>query len=186
MRNLFRRLVLAATVAVLAPTAARAQDDGTPLAVTRSYFAALNAGDWPAAAGHMHPEALDQFRNAMGILTRVDSSGEAARQVLGLQSAAELESLAPGQVFARFLETLVRNSPEAAEALRLMIVETTADTPESEGVRRVDYRLRINQEGPPVASSVRLKQHDGAWRLLLTADLDALVRSVGAQGAQTP
>jgi hypothetical protein len=180
MRTILRLVLLTAAV-LLAPAPADAQGDGTPQGVTRSYFAALRAADWPAAAGHMHPEALDQFRNAMGLLARMDTTGEAAGQMFGLRSAAGLDSLAPEVVFARFLENMVRTSPEMAEVLRGMIVEPTADTPEGDGVTRVDYRLRVTGEGPPVASSVRLKQHAGAWRLLLTADVETMVRSLEAQ-----
>ena len=91
MKNLLLKAVCVAILTIASGVVAFAQTPETAESVAKTYFAAMQAGDWARCASLMHPEALGSMKRTFGSIVKADKSGEAAKTLFGLKSAAEFD-----------------------------------------------------------------------------------------------
>jgi len=167
----------------LPAAAKRKKDDGAAVeALFASYVDALKRGDWDAAAGVMHPDALAEVHEVFTALARLDTSGEVAREFLGVETADEVEAFTPSQTFARILQTLLGQDPDLAAAFGGSEAQMIGTVSEGDTLHLV-YRMQLSLQGAPVSklAVASFQQHQGQWTMLLSGEISGLVQMLRMQ-----
>jgi hypothetical protein len=172
---------VAALAVVLLAAGAQAQSPATtPESVAREYFAAMRAADWQRAARLMHPDALGEFKGFFRALAATDSASELLGAFFGVRTAAELDALPPGEVYARMLGSMARLSPEMRDAMSTLQADVVGQVPEGPGTAHVVYRMRVGVQDVSVSKVevLSLRRSGGGWLALLTGDLQGMMQSL--------
>ena len=179
-------LLMAVALAIGAASARAAFPEDSPEAAAAAYYEAIRSGDLDDLATRLHPEALASFK-AMVL--------PAAEQVLGEggepadpETAALMESLAGGAslealraesdaaFFARFMRWVLRVHPALRDSLTGAVITPLGSVREGT-TAHVVYRMKLDLLGLQANRvDVLSLQRDetGAWKLLLTGDLEGL------------
>jgi hypothetical protein len=176
-------LALASTFAA-APPAPKASPAE---AVVPTYMEAMRVGDWQKAGTLLHPEALAEMRQVFVALTAADPTGQAAQQLFGLKPGETLETLPPGEVYARFMSALVTQTEGLKDLLASTRVETLGSVSESSGLSHVVYRLTrsVAGEAPTVQVEVMtIKKFGSDWRSMVPPELQGILSSIRSTIAQ--
>ena len=177
MKTLLRSLAPLAAALLLLARPASAQE--SPTQAAERYFRSMQAGDWPAAAGMMHPSALAQFQRLFGELARHPGARPMLESVFQVRPA-EVDSLAPAALFARVTGRLMSLDPATAQAMRAARYEVTGERMAGD-TAQVEYRITVSpagQEPVSVASQANLLKDGAAWKLLLQRDTEAMFQSL--------
>jgi hypothetical protein len=148
----------------------------TPEAFARRYVATLVAGDFAANARLMHPQALGTIRRFVTVLAERDSTGQAVRQLLGVERSG-VAALTDEQVYERFLRTVVGSQPEFLAAMRKSRTDIIGHVDEGTDQTHVLYRLHLEVQGIRLAKIdvLTAKRVGGEWRAMLTGDIEGLI-----------
>lgn len=160
---------------LLAPALALAQAPAPHEVLLRS-SAAAKAGDWPAYASHMHPEALAGVRAMFIPIVEADTTGKVAQTFFGGSSTDELKKATDAELFARLFAGLSKSIPAFAEALASSEMQVVGSLPEPPDLVHVVYRFRARAEqmGIQRTQVASLKKHGGDWKLMLTGSIEGL------------
>lgn len=181
MRGPVVLVVIAAAAFAAAPARAQAPN---PSAFVDTYMEAMRAGDWDRVAGHMHPDALMQFKDMMGALAEVDATGEVVTTLFGLTDGAEFEAASPERVFAGFMKTMMGMSPEMGAIMSGATAETIGHLREEDtGITFVVYRTSMGFEGMSMnqVEVLALREHEGQWRALLSGEIEGMAAMLQQQ-----
>ncbi|HET7565074.1 MAG TPA: hypothetical protein VFJ96_08790 [Gemmatimonadaceae bacterium] len=156
---------------------AQAASSTTPEAFAKRYVATLSAGDFAANAALMHPTALAAIRRFVVGVSKEDSSGATLQQIVGVHSAAALDSLSDAQVYARFLSAVLSAEPGALEAMKSAKVDIIGHVDEAPNLTHVVYRMTMNIQGIEMrkVDVLTLKRDGKVWRATLTTDIENLI-----------
>ncbi len=179
-------LVLAAGYASVGAQQPAPRADDSIDTVIAHYIAATKAGDWAASAAWMHPEALATFREMMMPVFLADTSGQAARTLLGTAELATVEKLGDREVFERFLRAMTSAVPQLAEALAGAEMTVIGNVAEGPDVVHVVYRAKASMQGLSLeqVQTMALKRYGDTWRLMLTGQVEGMAAALRAQFAK--
>ena len=166
-------LILAALAA--ASGACMAQD--TPESVAKAYFAAMQASDWAKCASLMHPEALASMKSAFTEVVNADKSGDAAKTIFKLKTAAEFSQLSDAAVFERLMDFITSVAPDMKTTLAASTNTILGRVDEGPDIVHIVFRSRTKLEGEEVneVDLISFKKQDSNWRALLTSDMEDML-----------
>ncbi|MBS1788964.1 MAG: hypothetical protein JST85_14635 [Acidobacteria bacterium] len=149
----------------------------SPETVAKSYFTAMQAGNWDKCAGLLHPEALSSMKRLFATILKADESGGAAKTIFGLKSNAEFDELTGAAIFERLMNFISGAVPDMKTALASSTTTILGKVSEGTDLVHIVYRSQIKMSGAE-ASEVEIisfKKSGSTWRALLTADMEELV-----------
>lgn len=183
-RRSFGPAVVSPLLALVLAPAALAQDGGaavpaadtsTPEATTVAMVTALKAQDWDASVELMHPEALEELR---GLFLPILQHAETAevRGMFGVATPEEAASLTGADVYRSLMALSTSGDPTTAAALRSVEADVVGHLMEGD-TAHVVYHLKMQVDEIPFSQTAvaSLRQHDGRWLGLLTADLRGMI-----------
>ena len=152
----------------------------TPEQAAERYFTATKAMDWTATAAMMHPRALQSMKTMFVDLASLDSAGTVIAPMLGTQPG-ELAAMPPERVYERVLNMIMRLQPQAAELMRGASFDVVGHVMEGD-TAHVVYRMTMTVEGASIVqtSVVSFERDGGAWRGLLTGDVQNMISGLRA------
>ena len=174
-------------MAAMLPVAALAQAQ-TPEQVAERYFATMKASDWAGNVALMHPDALRGFRDVFVQVAQKDTTNALARQVFAVNTSAELTALSAAEVYQRFLANALSQQPAMREVLNGATMKAVGHVDEGD-TTHVLYRMTMSMSGVPLQKldvlSLR-RDASGAWRVLLTGDVQNMLAGVQAATTARP
>ena len=177
MKNFFLKAAFVICLTLTLTASAFSQAAESPEAVAKSYFAAMQAGNWDKCASLLHTEALGSMKRTFAAIIKADESGGAAKTIFGLKSKEEFAQLSEASVFERLMNFITGAVPEMKSALASSTTTIFGKVNEGTDLAHVVYRTQIKMSGAE-ASQVELisfKKQGTAWRGLLTADMEEMV-----------
>jgi len=189
MKKTFLRMILIlatlsmATGATCAVFAQAAQD--TPESAAKAYFAAMQASDWAKLASLMHPDALASIKRTFATAIKADQTGDAAKTIFKLKSAAEYSQLSDAAVFERLMDFIASVEPDMKTALSSSTNTILGKVDESPDLAHVVFRSRSKLGGDEVneVDLISFKKQDSAWRALLSSDLEGILSQLADEVA---
>ncbi|HSM36227.1 MAG TPA: hypothetical protein VK837_07520 [Longimicrobiales bacterium] len=168
------RLAGAAVLVLVAPLPLLAQSGEDAVRTNAEYTEYLKASDWEGAATMMHPDALGQIRELVGLLTQADPSGQVATMLFG-DAASSPDEATDEHLFASFLGFAMEQAGLGA-ALASMEQDPIGHLFEGDTVHVVS-RTHMSVEGISVSQVevTSLVAHEGEWRMLLDAQIEAFL-----------
>jgi hypothetical protein len=172
-------LILAALSIVMGATGAvqaqAAQE--TPESVAKAYFAAMQAADWAKCASLMHPDALTSMKSGLALVVDADKSGDAAKTIFKLKSAAEYSQLSDAAVFERLMDFVTNSNPDMKTILASATNTILGKVDESPDLAHVVFRSRTKVEAEEIneVDLMSFKKQGSTWRALLTSDMEAML-----------
>lgn len=172
-------------LALAAPFLARAQ---TPEELVSLYFGAMKSGQTADIVSHMHPEEVESFHRATfpviqeGLEAAANGEGDpdafAMKLLLGDDTPETVLTESPPAFFGRFLRWVMALNPAMQAALSRTDVTVIGSVPEGDTLLHVVYRLRMPMEGDHMTQMhvMSLKQYEGAWKLMLSGDIQSMSR----------
>lgn len=187
MNKLFPKVVCSMTLAIVLCAVALSQTPETAEAVAKSYFAAMQAGDWAKCANLMHPEALVSMKRTFGSIVKADKSGEASKALFGLKNPAEFDQLSETAVFDKLMSFITGAVPDLKSALAASTSTVLGQVNERPELAHIVYRTQVKLGGAEVTQVelISLRKSGSTWRALLTADMEELFQKF-AEGLSSP
>lgn len=187
MKILFPKVACGAILIVALGIIAFSQTPETAESVAKSYFAAMQAGDWAKCASLMNSEALVSMKRTFGSIVKADKSGEASKALFGLKSPAEFDRLSDAAVFEKLMSFITDAVPDLKSALAASTSTVLGQVSESPELAHIVYRTQVKLGGAEVTQVelISLKKSGSNWRALLTADMEELFQKF-AEGLSAP
>jgi hypothetical protein len=181
-----RRFVMLAVLAagLVSPGSAAAQKADSPEAFAMTYITATQAGDWDKIASYMHPEALTQFKTMYGELAAMVPTGQIYANLFGVADSAAFAAAPPEALFSSFMKIVTVAMPGLADAMAGSSNEIIGGIPEQKtGITHLVYRMKFDVDGISMTKIevMPLKKYDGAWRAMLTGDLEGMAAGMKQQ-----
>jgi len=169
-------LILAALAAATGAGFAQTSQE-TPESVAKAYFAAMQAVDWAKCASLMHPDALASMKRTFATVISADKTGDAAKTIFKLKSAAEYSQLSEAAVFERLMDFITSVAPDMKAALASSTNTILGRVDESPDVAHIVFRSRTKVAGDEVneVDLISFKKQDSTWRALLTSDMEEML-----------
>jgi hypothetical protein len=184
MKKTFLRsiLILAALSAASGADFARAAQD-TPESAAKAYFAALRSGDWAKCASLMHRDALASMKRTFAAAINADKTGDAAKTIFKLKSAAEYSQLSEATVFERVMDFITSVEPEMKTVLASSTNTILGRVDESPDLAHLVLRSRTKMGGEEVneVDLISFKKQDSTWRALLPSDIENMLNSLAEE-----
>jgi hypothetical protein len=184
MKKTFLRsiLILAALSAASGADFARAAQD-TPESAAKAYFAALRSGDWAKCASLMHRDALASMKRTFAAAIDADKTGDAAKTIFKLKSAAEYSQLSEATVFERVMDFITSVEPEMKTVLASSTNTILGRVDESPDLAHLVLRSRTKMGGEEVneVDLISFKKQDSTWRALLPSDIENMLNSLAEE-----
>jgi hypothetical protein len=184
MKKTFLRsiLILAALSAASGADFARAAQD-TPESAAKAYFAALRSGDWAKCASLMHRDALASMKRTFAAAIDADKTGDAAKSIFKLKSAAEYSQLSEATVFERVMDFITSVDPEMKTDLASSTNTILGRVDESPDLAHLVLRSRTKMGGEEVneVDLISFKKQDSTWRALLPSDIENMLNSLAEE-----
>ncbi len=178
MKKLFLKSILTLVTLIIVAGVGYAQAaQDTPESVAKAYFTAMQASDWAKCASLMHPEALVSMKRTFGAIIARDKSGEAAKAVFGLKSAAEYDQLSEAVIFERLWNFIIGAVPDVKTALAASTNTVLGQVVEKPGLVHVVYRTHVKLDGAEMneVDLISFMKHGSTWRALLTSDMEEML-----------
>jgi len=169
-------LILAALAAATGAGFAQAAQE-TPESVAKAYFAAMQAVDWAKCASLMHPDALASMKRTFATVISADKTGDAAKTIFKLKSAAEYSQLSEAAVFERLMDFITSVAPDMKTALASSTNTILGRVDESPDLAHIVFRSRTKVASEEVneVDLISFKKQDSTWRALLTSDMEDML-----------
>jgi hypothetical protein len=184
MKKTFLRsiLILAALSAASGADFARAAQD-TPESAAKAYLAALRSGDWAKCASLMHRDALASMKRTFAAAIDADKTGDAAKTIFKLKSAAEYSQLSEATVFERVMDFITSVDPEMKTDLASSTNTILGRVDESPDLAHLVLRSRTKMGGEEVdeVDLISFKKQDSTWRALLPSDIENMLNSLAEE-----
>lgn len=166
-------LIALLSAALILPLSAQAPVTAeTPEQVARNYSEAVFRGEWQTAAAFMHPRALREFRELFVPIVNTAGMEELREQFFGAATAGALSAMSDTAVFAAFIERIVGEQGEMADAMRTARVTAYGHVAGGADTVLVVSRTTMRVEGVEVSQFevIPMLRHGETWRALLRAD----------------
>jgi hypothetical protein len=183
-----RSMLLVLIAALLSGRPAAAQKQGSPEAFALQYMAATQAGDWATVASYMHPEALTQFKSMYGELAAMVPTGQIYTNLFGVADSAAFAAAEPQTLFTSFMKIVAVAMPGLADAMAGSSNEIIGPVDEKKaGITHLVYRMKFDVDGLSMTKVevMPLKKYDGAWRAMLTGDIEGMAAGMKQQLQQS-
>ena len=184
MKKTFLRsiLILAALFAASGSDFARSAQD-TPESVAKAYFAALRSADWAKCASLMHRDALAPMKRTFAAAIDADKTGDAAKSIFKLKSAAEYSQLSEASVFERVMDFITSVDPDMKTAMASETNTILGRVDESPDLAHLVLRSRTKMGGEEVdeVDLISFKKQDSTWRALLPSDIENMLNSLAEE-----
>jgi hypothetical protein len=179
-------LILAALTTTLGTEYAQAAQD-TPESVAKAYLAAMQTGDWAKCATFMHSEALTSMKRTFNSVISADKTGEAAKSIFGLKSAAEYAQLSEAVIFERLMTFITGSVPEMKAVLASSTSTILGKVDEGPELSHIVFRTKVKVASAEMneVDMMSFKKQGANWRALLTSDLEEIF-SKFAEGMAHP
>ncbi len=177
MKNVFLKIAFATALACFLTVSAFAQTPESPEVVAKSYFAAMQAGNWDKCAGLLHPEALSSMKRTFAAIIKADESGGAGKAIFGLKNNAEYEQLTGAAIFERLMNFISGAVPDMKMALASSTTTVLGKVAEGTDLVHVVCRSQIKMAGAEASEIeiISFKKSGANWRALLTSDMEEMV-----------
>jgi len=179
MRNVMTSVFICALL--LANAAAAADATPSPEAVASEYMTAMKNGDYSACASLMHTRALEDLKKIL--LPVLDAAQQAEDKSLlrlfdGATDYKTVTELAPKDFFIKFMTGVSKMNPDMLKTLAKAEMEPIGHVIEKEKTAHVVFRMTINMDDVKIAKLevLSLEQDNGAWRALLTANVEGMAQ----------
>lgn len=162
-------------------------DTGKASKVATDAHEAYRATDWATYATWMHPEGIDRYESILRPMVesaiQVDSTGEVAEKFrwLGqLFDTQELMNMSPADFFSFSMTEIITAVPQMKEAMNSATLEILGEMPEGDTLTHVIVRTSAEAMGYGMSevSVLTMKQHEGAYRLMLTGQIEGLITAI--------
>jgi hypothetical protein len=169
-------LILAALSLATGAVFAQAAQD-TPESAAKAYFAAMREADWAKCASLMHPDALASMKRTFATVVDADKTGDAAKTIFKLKSAAEYSQLSDTAIFERLMDFITGVAPDMKTALASSTNTILGRVDESPDLAHIVFRSRTKTAGEEVneVDLISFKKQDSTWRALLTSDMEEML-----------
>jgi hypothetical protein len=169
-------LILASLVTATGAVQAQAAQE-TPESVAKAYFAAMRAADWAKCASLTHPDALASVKSGLAMVVNADKSGDAAKTIFKLKSAAEYSQLSDAAVFERLMDFVTTSNPDMKTILASATNTILGKVDESPDLAHIVFRSRTKVGADEVneVDLMSFKKQGSTWRALLTSDMEAML-----------
>lgn len=158
-----------------------AADEATPEAVSDKYMTATKNGDFAACADLMHTRALEDLKKLL--LPVIDAAQQAEDKSLirlfdGATDYKSVTELAPKEFFIKFMAGVSKINPDMMKTLAKAEMEIVGHVIEKEKIAHVICRMKVNVDDVSVTKLevLSLEQENGAWRALLTANVEGMAQ----------
>jgi hypothetical protein len=130
---------------------------------------------------------LVSMKRTFGSIVKADKSGEAAKALFGLKSAAEFDQLSEPAVFEKLMGFITGAVPDLKTALAASTSTILGQVPENPELAHIVYRTQIKVGGAEITQVelISFKKTGSNWRALLTADMEELFQKF-AEGLSSP
>ncbi len=184
-QTVHRWLALLVVVTVAGPQL-RAQSTD-PEHVAQQYTEALRAGDWTHMAELMHPDALRELRILFDPLFDLPAANDALPELLGVRTLDEARALSDTGLFAGFMQFIVNQDPNVADALESADVDVLGHVREADDAHVV-FRMTMEVQDIQMVQMdvITLRKSGDQWRGLLAGDLAAVAQAIRNQLGPTP
>ena len=179
-----RTALLTATLLLPLPVGAQTISEvtETPEGAAELFIRSVRAIRWSTAAQFLAPEALDQFRVTVTMMTDADTTG-AVREYLVATDSLGLLDLPPGEVFSRSIGALIEDMPGLMHSIYDRDDDVIGHVPEGQDDAHVVYRTTARLSGAVSEIKVmQMRRGPDGWRVLWSDELevlDAALRGVG-------
>ena len=158
----------------------------TPESAAQSYIEAMKQGSIKGYTKHMHPEALEKFRNMMlPIVEQTEKEdAEDVKEILsifeGIDNTATLRKLSPEDFFISFYEGITKLQPGLKQMMTNTRNEIIGHVNEGDNVAHVVIRVTVPTVGASVStiSVISLQKHESDWRVLLPAQITGIANVI--------
>jgi len=182
-KNILRSiLVLAALTAASGADFARAAQD-TPESAAKAYFAALRSADWAKCASLMHRDELASMKRTFAAAINAERTGDAAKTIFKLKSAAEYSQLSEATVFERVMDFITSVEPDMKTAMASSTNTILGRVDESPDLAHIVFRSQTKMGGEEIdeVDLISFKKQDSAWRALLPSDIENMLNSLAEE-----
>ncbi len=159
-----------------------ARDDAAVTRVVAATLEATRHADWKQYAKFMHPEALREVKDALGLALRTTGNDSAeAQQVLRLFGDAKdvdaLLAMSPEDFFVSFLSGTTATVPRLKKMLGSVDAQVVGVVYEKGNLAHVVVRAKVKYQDLELTKMdvISLKRNGEDWRLLLSGDLRGFV-----------
>jgi hypothetical protein len=148
---------------------------------------AYRATDWATYATWLHPEGLTRYesllRPAVESAIVVDSTGEVADvfQWFGKSiNTQKFMNMSPAEFFSFSMTEIIAAVPALKEAMNSATIEILGEMPEGDTLIHVVVRTSAEAMGFGMSevSVLTMKQHEGAYRLMLPGQIEGLITAL--------
>jgi hypothetical protein len=169
-------LLVLLTLAVYPGPASSQASTESPQQVATRFVEAMRSGDWNGMATLMHPGALRQMRDILGVLLDAPNADDVRQQLLGVTTIVEARALSDTALFAALMRATMQRDASLADVLKSSQVEFLGQVDEGSDTTHVVYRMAMTIEGTPITRMdvMSLARSPHGWRGLLKGDISAL------------
>ena len=142
--------------------------------MAKAYFAALRSADWAKCASLMHRDALASMKRTSAAAINADRTGDAAKTIFKLKSAAEYSQLSEATVFERVMDFITSVEPDMKTDMASSTNTILGRVDESPDLAHIVFRSRTKMGGEEIdeVDLISFKKQDSTWRALLPSDIE--------------
>ncbi len=170
--------------------------DAPPEEVAHTYIRALAELEINVVADTLHPAALEKFKELLVTIADALEAAPAERKappkmlsaLFGEEGPQAIKTRPAREVFVRFMSNLTTFVPQLREMTAGSEYQVIGHVDEGANVTHVVFRATLRRGGSQVTKMevLSLKLDGTAWKVLLTDDLESLIRGFGKQLAAPP
>lgn len=178
MTDIVRRLVtmLVLACALAAPARGQVKPLAPPESVATQLIDRMRNLDWTGMATLMHPAALHQLRELLGVVVETPGADDMREQILGVRSVAAAKALSDTALFAAFMKAATGSDPSVGALFKSARVQILGHLAEGPDTVHVVYRMTMQMDSIPISrlDVASFARSPLGWRGLLKGDVTAL------------
>ena len=159
-----------------------AADDQSPEAVAKAAMDSMREGKIAEFAGLMHPDALQALKDML--LPVIDAAARDndrdLQKLFGDKDYEQIKAMTPREFFITFMRSVLNLRPEVQEILKNSKWEFLGHVKEGDDTVHIVVRYKADYLGASITKLEVLsaRRHEGAWRLLLTGDVQNMASAL--------
>lgn len=177
--------IKSALLFVVLSTNVYAENTSDAKKVILRYLEAVKIYDTTIMSDLMHPEALKQFKDVFESALSGSNSDLAKSEILpvfGANTVEEFRQLDDMAAYKKFNDFAKNSRPELLELMHKSQFKVVTENIHGD-IAYFTYELALNINGKVVRTEAvqKLKQHNGRWMLLLSAEAEASAAGIAAR-----
>jgi hypothetical protein len=131
----------------------------------------------------MHRDALAPMKRTFAAAIDADKTGDAAKSIFKLKSAAEYSQLSEASVFERVMDFITSVDPDMKTAMASETNTILGRVDESPDLAHIVFRSRTKMGGEEIneVDLISFKKQDSTWRALLPSDIENMLTSLAEE-----